>query len=183
MATYNEETWKAWMLASLAGDAACYRQLLSALKPWLTAYFRKRLPHGDFDDLTQMTLLALHEKRHTFDPSARFMPWLVAVARHKLIDWVRKHRRHIHVELDEELVASDEADTGLAARDVAALMAHLSPDQAEALRLHKLMDLSVDEVSAKTGKSASSIKVLVHRGLKKLQLLVGQNADKGAVHE
>jgi RNA polymerase sigma-70 factor (ECF subfamily) len=126
-----------------------------------------------------MTLLALHEKRHTYDPTARFMPWLVAVARHKLIDYVRKHKRHVHVELDEEIVSDDSTDTGLAARDVAALMVHLSPDQAEALRLHKLMDLSVDEVSAKTGKSTSSVKVLVHRGLKKLQLLVGQEDVRG----
>ena len=174
MATYNTQEWQTQMIAAQGGDAKAYRGLLASLRPWLLSYFRRRLPGADVEDLVQMTLLSLHEKRHTYDPASPFLPWIAAVARHKLIDHVRKTGRHVHVELDEELTGSGgDLPAELAARDIEALLKTLPPEQARAIRLHKLGELSVDEVSATTGKSAANVKVLVHRGLKKLQALVG----------
>ena len=165
------------MRASLDGDAAAYRTLLGQLRPWLLSYFRRRLKGSDGEDLVQMTLLSLHEKRHTYDPAAAFMPWIAAVARHKLIDYVRKAGRHVHVELDDDQIADDGREgtlpPELARRDVDILLSQLPKDQARIIRLHKLHEMSVDDVSAATGKSASAVKVTVHRGLKRLQALVG----------
>ena len=161
------------MRSAQLGDAKAYRALLEALRPWLLSYFRRRLKGSDGEDLVQMTLLSLHEKRHTYDPASPFMPWISAVARHKLIDYVRKNSRHVHVELNEDLGLEDGLEPDLAARDVAVLLSQLPKDQARVIRLHKLNELSVEETAAATGKSASSVKVIVHRGLKKLQGLVG----------
>ena len=181
MATYTTEVWQAQMAAAQGGDAKAYRALLEALRPWLLSYFRRRLPGADVEDLVQMTLLSLHEKRHTYDPGSPFLPWIAAVARHKLIDHVRKTGRHVHVELDEELMGNGgDLPAELAARDIEALLKVLPADQARAIRLHKLNELSVDEVSGATGKSAANVKVLVHRGLKKLQSLVGTKNGEGA---
>jgi len=162
------------MRAAQDGDAAAYRDLLTALRPWLLAYFRRRLRDGDSEDLVQMTLLSLHQKRHTYNPSAPFMPWIAAVARHKLIDHVRRAGRHVHVELDEAAAIEDGLAPDLAARDVAVLLDQLPKDQARVIRLHKLNELSVEETATATGKSSSAVKVIVHRGLKKLQGLVGK---------
>ncbi len=161
------------MRGAQAGDAAAYRTLLEALRPWLVAYFRRRLMGSNGEDLVQMTLLSLHEKRHTYDPDAPFLPWIAAVARPKLIDFVRKNGRHVHVELNEELGLEDGMQPDLAARDVAVLLAQLPKDQARIIKLHKLDGLSVEEVSTATGKSPSAVKVTVHRGLKKLQSFIG----------
>ena len=181
MATYNTQDWQTWMIAAQGGDAKAYRALLAALRPWLLSYFRRRLPGADVEDLVQMTLLSLHEKRHTYDPGSPFLPWIAAVARHKLIDHVRKTGRHVHVELDEELEGSgSDLPAELAARDVEALLKTLPAEQARAIRLHKLKDLSVEEVSAATGKSASNVKVMVHRGLKRLQAMVGVKTGEAA---
>lgn len=173
MATYNIDNWQALMRGAQAGDAAAYRQLLDTLRPWLLAYFRRRLRGSDGEDLVQMTLLSLHEKRHTYNPSAPFLPWISAVARNKLIDYVRRSGRHVHVELNEELGLEDGMQPDMAARDVGVLLARLPKDQARLIKLHKLDGLSVEEVSSATGKSASAVKVSVHRGLRKLQALVG----------
>ncbi|MBW8881060.1 MAG: sigma-70 family RNA polymerase sigma factor [Asticcacaulis sp.] len=161
------------MRAAQAGDAQAYRRLLGAMRPWLLSYFRRRLKGGDSEDLVQMTLLSLHEKRHTYDATAPFMPWIAAVARHKLIDYVRKHGRHVHVELDEAMGVEDGLQPDLAARDVKVLLDQLPKEQARVIGLHKLNELSVEETASATGKSASAVKVIVHRGLKKLQNLVG----------
>ena len=163
------------MRAALAGDALAYHALLSDISPWLKAYFMRRLRGADTDDLVQMTLLSVHTKRHTFDPAQPFLPWLCAVARHKLIDHVRKYKRHVTIELDD-----NHADDGtlydlppsLAARDVAALLRLLPREQAEVLRLHKIKELSVEEVSRLTGHSTSNVKVMVHRALNRLKALI-----------
>ena len=168
------------MRAAQAGDAQAYRRLLAAVRPWLLSYFRRRLKGGDSEDLVQMTLLSLHEKRHTYDASAPFMPWIAAVARHKLIDYVRKNGRHIHVELDEAMGIEDGLVPELAARDVKVLLDQLPKDQARVISLHKLNELSVEETAAATGKSPSAVKVIVHRGLKKLQALVGVKGPEAA---
>lgn len=167
------------MRAALDGDSAAYRDLLYGLRPWLHAYFRRRLNSADCEDLVQMTLLSVHEKRHTYDPSAAFMPWLSAVARHKLIDHVRKQGKRVHVEWDEDLASekglfgSDDTAAALARRDLSELLTYLSPQQAQVIRLHKLSELSVQEVSDLTGHSVSNVKIMVQRGLKKLQTLIG----------
>ena len=167
------------MRAALMGDANAYRDLLNGLRPWLHAYFTRRLKGADCEDLVQMTLLSLHEKRHTYDPNAPFMPWLAAVARHKLIDHVRKQGKRVYVEWDDDLMSgeglfgSDDTAAALARRDLAELMTYLSPQQARVIRLHKLGELSVQEVSDLTGLSVSNVKVIVQRGLKKLQTLIG----------
>jgi len=173
MASYNIDNWQTLMRRAQGGDAAAYRTLLESLRPWLAAYFRRRLMGGDGEDLVQMTLLSLHEKRHTYDPDAPFLPWISAVARHKLIDFVRRNGRYVHVELNEALGLEDGMQPDLAARDVAVLLAQLPKDQARIIKLHKLDGFSVEEVAGRTGKSASAVKVAVHRGLKKLQALIG----------
>lgn len=184
MATYRPDEWQTLMRAALAGDAKAYRALLISLRPWLVSYFNRRLKGSDGEDLVQMTLLSLHEKRHTYDPEAAFLPWIAAVARHKLIDHVRKSGRHVHVELDDDLGVDDgrggDLPPELARRDVAVLLAQLPKDQAKIISLHKLREMSVEEVSSATGKSPSAVKVAVHRGLKKLQALVGVKSAEAA---
>ena len=172
MATYPSDEWRDLMRKSLMGDEAAYASLLTSIRPWLMGYFTRRLKGADTEDLVQMTLLSLHTKRATYDDAMPFVPWLCAVARHKLIDHVRKYHRHVHIELDETL-QSNEMEPSLAMRDITHLLQSLPKDQAQAIALHKLKELSVEEVSVLTGFSVSNIKVLVHRGLKRLSQLVG----------
>lgn len=177
MSLSQPDLWRHQMRAAQGGDAEAYRALLTALRPWLVAYFRRRLQSPDTEDLVQITLISVHEKRHTYDPGAPFMPWIAAVARHKLIDHVRRHGRYVHVELDEHNEPVDEAGLGLpsaiARRDVQVLLAQLPVDQARIIRLHKVEELSLEDVSNLTGKSVAALKVTIHRGLKKLREAVG----------
>ena len=70
----REEEWAAWMRAAIGGDEAAYRMLLQALSSGLRAMVRRGFaqagaPQGDVEDVVQETLLALHLKRNTWDPS------------------------------------------------------------------------------------------------------------------
>jgi RNA polymerase sigma-70 factor (ECF subfamily) len=80
-----EAQLKALMLSGLAGDAAAYRALLAALGQLLRRYYARRLAdRASAEDLVQETLIAVHTRRATYDPSMPLTPWLYAVARYKL---------------------------------------------------------------------------------------------------
>ncbi|HUO99567.1 MAG TPA: sigma-70 family RNA polymerase sigma factor [Rhizomicrobium sp.] len=170
-----EMQFKALMLAALAGDAAAYRSLLTALTPHLRAYYAKRLSRrADAEDLVQETLIAIHVKRASYDPSLPFTAWLHAIARYKLIDHLRRSgvRRTLPIEEAEAVVAEENVDAAEAARDVEQLLARLPEKKRALVRDVKIEGLSTAEAAAKTGLSESAVKVNVHRSLRKLAEIV-----------
>ncbi|MFZ8528631.1 sigma factor, partial [Staphylococcus aureus] len=70
-------------------------------------FYARRLPPAMVDDAVQDTLIAIHEKRHTYDPERPFKPWLMAVARYKWIDRLRSMSRSRTEELPEEIAVED----------------------------------------------------------------------------
>ena len=76
------------MRRAQAGDATAWRQLLGELSIRLAQYFSRRLSSEhiqDLEDLVQETLLAIHNRRVTYDPAQPFTAWAYAMARYKLI--------------------------------------------------------------------------------------------------
>ena len=124
------------------------------------------------DDLVQETLISLHRKRATYEPSRPFLPWLAAIARYRWVDQLRKTYRADETELVAELsVASDES--GIIARiSIDRLLEHLPEKQAYVIRMVKIDGLSISEAALRSGQSEPLVKVNIHRGLKKLAALV-----------
>ncbi len=156
------------MHLALQGDASAYRELLEGIRPWLMGYFSRRANHAVAEDLTQDTLMTVHEKRHTYDPSYPFMPWLATVARHRWVDQIRKTAKWVETELDDEMpIQGGEAD-GTSQRDIEKLLRRLPAAQAKVIELVKIREMSVQQAADLTGHSQSSVKIMIHRGLKRL---------------
>jgi RNA polymerase sigma-70 factor (ECF subfamily) len=158
------------MTGGLGGDARAHEALLRALVPLLRAFYGRRLRSAaaDIEDLVQETLIAVHERRATYDRERAFTPWLYAVARHRLIDHLRR-RRDVPVESLEEILVTEGFEEATAARmDVNRLLADLPPKQARAIHDTHVKGLSVSEAAAGAGIGKSDVKVSVHRGLKLL---------------
>jgi RNA polymerase sigma factor (sigma-70 family) len=174
----SEEQLRSLMIAGLAGDGAAHGRLLRALVPVLRGWFRRRMGQDDtIEDLMQEVLIAVHNKRATYDPARPFGGWLFAVARYKMIDHFRRQGRECPLgELEDLLPAAETADSGDARADVESLLATISPKQAAAIRATHLDGLSVAEAAEKQGLSPSDIKVSVHRGLKALAARIGRIA-------
>lgn len=172
-----EARLKALMLSALAGDAAAYRALLTALSPHLRAYYARRLGRSaDAEDLVQETLIAIHARRATYDTAQPFTAWLHAIARYKLIDHYRraKVRRTLPLEEADAVFAEEEAEASDAARDVEKLLAALPESRRRLVRHVKIEGLSTAETAARTGMSESAVKVGVHRALKALSAMIGR---------
>ena len=90
----RESEWTELMRSANSGDSAAYHRLLNVITPVLRATAQRGLaragqPTDQCEDIVQEILLAVHLKRHTWDPTAPFGPWLFAIARNKLIDSLR----------------------------------------------------------------------------------------------
>ena len=118
----------------------------------------------------QETLIAMHTRRATYEPSQPLTAWVYGIARYKLIDEYRRHKRRATVPLDEagELFGHDEAEEAIARRDVSKLLDRLPPAKRQLVKDIKLDGVSVAEAAKRTGMSESSVKVTVHRALKSL---------------
>lgn len=168
----SESAWDGMMIAAQAGQGGVYRRLLEEVAVWLRAYFANRLPASMIDDAVQEMLIALHEKRHTYDPSRPFRYWLRAIARYKWIDRLRVMAAQPDETPLVDPVAGDHAPAVMSAVVLERLLQTLKPAQAVAIRLVKLQGLTVQEAARQTGQSASLIKVNIHRGLARLTALV-----------
>ena len=169
-----EEHLRDLLLRGLQADAAAYERFLKQLSAHLRAFLRRRLAQrpDEVEDLVQETLLAIHNQRHTYRPEMPVTAWAHAIARYKLIDWLRSHavKGALDVPLDDvqELFSSSDAEAAQARRDLGQLLQTL-PDRQRLPIVHmKLEGLSVVETARLTGLSESAVKVGVHRGLKAL---------------
>src|SRR6266568_6394844 len=171
----NEAELRALMRASLAGDAQAYRTLLDHLSANLRAYYKSRLGRigrsaTEAEDLTQEALMAIHTRRHTYDP-AEALTWVYAIARYKLIDHLRRTRASmtdLPIEDAEEVLAQDDYVGTESANDLTKLLSELPEKMRRAIQAVKLDGLSVVEAASRCGMSESAVKVNVHRGLRAL---------------
>lgn len=175
----DEQELSKLMVAAQRGDSLSYSRLLNRVRDILTKYirnsFRRFRIHGDeaVEDVLQEVLLAIHQKRETYNPEQFFLPWMYAIARYKAIDYLRRSKVSLRstVSLDDEMenveaLMSLESDNHL---DTEALISQLPEKQKEVLQLVKIEGLSMEEAAKKTGYSVSDVKVTVHRAIKSLQ--------------
>ena len=176
----DEQNLRALMMSGLEGDAAAHRALLERLSGHLRGYFKQRfarIGHGptEAEDLVQEALIAIHTRRHTYDPSQPLTPWVYAIARYKFLDYLRRTKvsfKDLPIENAAEIMSLDDSagiDSGL---DLERLMAGLSSKSRQAIQCVKLDGLSVREAAEKCGMSESAVKVSVHRGLKALSRMI-----------
>jgi RNA polymerase sigma-70 factor (ECF subfamily) len=163
------------------GDSTSYRRLLQSITPYLRALgHRFGLSGADLEDAVQDVLLTVHSIRHTYDPSRPFGPWLTGVARHRLLDRLRRRVRQAGRETElteahETFAAVETNHTELAgeAGRLKAAIASLPEGQRRAVEMLKLKEMSLKEASQASGQSETALKVAVHRAIKRLRTLMG----------
>ncbi len=180
--TTHEIELKALMLDSLDGDAASHRALLDRLSRRLRAYYKSKLARfgrgtTEAEDLVQEAILAIHFKRHTYDPTEPLTPWVHAIARYKLIDFLRRTRASISdvpIEEADAILAHDDHVDAESTFDVKKLMERLPKNMRCAIEAVRLDGLSIAEAAQRCGISEPVVKVNIHRGLKTLAGLIAR---------
>ena len=171
----RDEEWAAWMRAGLAGDSVAYRRLLDALSPVLRQMARNGLARagasvGDADDVMQETLLAIHLKRHTWRANEPLGPWIAGIARYKLIDALRRRGKRAEVPIEPmiDVLAEAPQEQEVSIEEVTRLVDGLPGRQGEVVRAVAISQRSIRESASGMSLSEGAVRVLLHRGLKKL---------------
>jgi RNA polymerase sigma-70 factor (ECF subfamily) len=152
--------------------------VLELMAQRMRGYFRRRMRDApqDVEDLVQETLLAVHLHRDTFESAMPVTVWLHAIARHKLIDLWRRQGRDSMVLLPVDDIGELEhpaaSDAGEPTRDLALLLERLPAAQRRSIIDTKIQGLTVAEAAQSAGVSEASVKVNVHRGLRRLALFI-----------
>ena len=174
--------WSSLMARAQDGDAAAYRRLLEDATPYLRSLVaRHRALSGEAEDVVQDILLTLHAVRHTYDPNRPFGPWLVAIARRRIVDRLRRRGRiaaaEITLEPVHETIAATGANIPMAVarrRELQGAIGALPAGQRQAIVLLKLRGLSLREAALESGMSIAALKVASHRAVKSLREMLGK---------
>lgn len=177
--------WSALMARAQAGDGEAYRRLLNGITPYLRARAaRQHREPSDVEDAVQDILLTVHAVRHTYDPARPFGPWLAAIAKHRLVDRLRRQgrlrAREAPLAPEHETYPAEQtnlSDDTLEGHALAAAIDRLPPAQREAIRLVKLKEMSLKEAAATSGMSVAALKVATHRALKNLRKMLSGRSE------
>jgi RNA polymerase sigma-70 factor, ECF subfamily len=164
------------LAAAQGGDEQAFAVLWRDLQPAVLRYFQVVAAEAA-EDLAADTWVSVIRGLGRFRGEERaFRAWVFTVARHRAVDWRRQAARRptspVPVEHladrpapDDPVAAVLEAQSTQAAL---ALLVELPPDQAEVVALRVLGGLDVAEVGRIIGKRPSAVRVLSHRGLRRL---------------
>ncbi len=168
------------MRAARRGDEAAYRAFLADASAWLRGYARAGLNRagrstGDAEDIVQETLIALHLRRHTWDEAQGVGPWLRGIARHKLIDALRRRGSHGHVPVDDlaEVLPAPAPEAALPEGDILRMAAALPEKQAAIIQATFVEGQRAAEIGSRLGMSEGAVRVALHRALKALAAKFG----------
>ncbi len=168
----RESEWGFLLRAANAGDALAYQRFLVHLTPALRSFVRRALaraqaPEADSEDIVQETLLAIHLKRQTWIASAPVAPWVFTIARHKIIDFLRRRGRRLHLPLDDfaETLAAEADAPSLIGADIDRHLDSLSTVQRKVVKSIAVSGASIAETAAELSMSQGAVRVALHRGL------------------
>jgi RNA polymerase sigma-70 factor (ECF subfamily) len=178
----DETELKRLMVTALAGDAGAYRVLLDQVSRYLRGYFTAKLTRygrgaAEAEDLVQEVLLAIHTRRHTYNPDEPFTPWMHAIARYKLIDHLRRtDAMQANLPIDDvgEIASQGDHVQVESGYDLQRLLSRLPEKMRRAIQCVKIDGMSVAETAKRCGMSESAVKVNVHRGLRALAAAIGR---------
>jgi RNA polymerase sigma factor (sigma-70 family) len=176
----TEEDDETLMRRYCEGDEQAFRALFARHGGHVYGYLHHcTVSRALAEDLSQQTWLHVHRGRRSFEPGARFLPWLYAIATNLRRDRARRDRRR-----PEDLTADGapplactEALSPAAqerAAAVRAALAEIPEDHREVIVLHRWHDLSFAEIAAVLGTTEGAVKLRAHRGYVKLRALLAE---------
>ena len=141
------------------------------------------------EDMFQETWIRVLERGHQYDPKYEFSTWLLSIARHLTVDYLRKKKpASLDGLLDEEEgVSLDPPDLRPSALEliarqeqaeqISAALVGIAAEYREAIVLRFQEGLALDEIAVVTGAPLGTIKSRLYRGLNALlPLLKGAQA-------
>mgnify|MGYP001400290552 CR=1 FL=1 len=158
------------------GEKAAFEELIRLYYPYITGFLRKACRDSTLaEDLTQDTFLKMirNIERFQSDGTAAFGTWLVTIARNCYIDYLRRNRicpEDIdNLQLEGGTDPAEQVILRLQYEEIRDGMKELPAEQEIAIRLKYEEELTLEEIAARFGVPAKTIKSRIHDGTAKLR--------------
>ena len=161
----------AWLVeAARSGDRAAFGRLYDLYARMVHGILLARVPRDEVEDLLQDIFLHALRKLHTLRDRAAFGPWVAMIAGNRAMDFYRGSRET--VELSDTIAGADQKRAP-EAREILDLIRRLPDAYRETLVLRLVEGMTGPEIALRTGLTAASVRVNLHRGMKLLREKLG----------
>lgn len=167
----DEETLASLMKAALAGNDGAYAEFLRLAAVLVRGFARRRISENAVvspEDIVQETLLAIHQKRHTWRNHEPILPWVFSITRHKVIDVYRRNGVRVFVDVDDfvdSLAAPDQPPPTPDEGQVEEALIALTEGQRNVVRSIAVEGRSISETATTLEMKETAVRVAFHRGL------------------
>jgi RNA polymerase sigma factor (sigma-70 family) len=157
----------------LADDPEAFRECYERLGPVVLAYVQRFVPRDEAEDVRQQVFLDVWRSRSRFDAALRLEPWVMAIAKRRAIDHLRRRSRSpddpvADTVLDLRGVEPLLADVHAEAAEIREALADLPAEQRQALELAYFHDLTQRQIAERLGVPLGTVKARSFRALHKL---------------
>jgi RNA polymerase sigma-70 factor (ECF subfamily) len=137
----------------------------------------------DAQDLTQEVFArawkVLPKYRRTKTP---FLGWLFTISRNRVIDYYRTKKDHSYLNneiLQENSESNPEKliESKFTQHEIRKAILQLPEDQQQAILMSFIEGFDYPEIARTMNKTEGNIRVIIHRGLKKMREILGQAED------
>ena len=149
------------------GDEAAFARLYERYARFIHGVLLARVDVREVDDLVQDVFLTAWKNLPALRDPAAFGGWLAMIARNRASDLQR--REVDAVELPPDLEARSAVHAQAEAAAVLDTIRSLPPAYRETLVLRLVEGMTGPEIAERTGLTAASVRVNLHRGLKLLR--------------
>ncbi len=155
--------------AVLNGERDRFARLYEMYAPMVHGILLARVPRAEVDDLVQDIFLHALRKLHTLRNAAAFGGWLAMITRNRAMDFYRSSRKT--VEVTEKIAEAQSPNR--TAMEILDLIRSLPEAYRETLVLRFVEGMTGPEIASRTGLTAASVRVNLHRGVKLLRERMG----------
>lgn len=142
--------------------------------------FHRVANNAEAEDVTALVFMKALEGLPSYQPRKNgFAPWIFRIARNTVVDHYRRHRRLASLPYLDDTVQDDDPMHDVLGREqraeLHAMIRHLSDEQRDVVLMRYAGDLSFAEIAATLQKNEPAIRMLLHRGLRKLKAVMGDD--------
>lgn len=174
----ENEADDALIVEAARSDAGAFGALYERYHPRVYRYVYHRVGNAaDAEDITALVFMKALEALPGYQArQSGFAPWLFRITRNSVVDHYRRGRKQEPIEdLEQYSSDGDPLHHALGSESRAELhdLVHtLSPDQRDVILLRFAADLSFSEIALIVKKNEPAVRMLLHRGLRKLKAVM-----------
>lgn len=168
------------------GEKQAFNEIVEKYSPYVSKFLLKLTKDEELsEDLLQETFIKIIRSIDRFDihGQAKFPTYIIAIAKNCYVDYLRRNKK-IEINIDEvtiedKIQVESQILKQMQVNEVLEVINNLPFEQAQAIKMKYLEELTLKEIAEKFQTEPKTIKSRIHSGVMKLRkhLLAGGSMD------